>query len=380
MVNSDGEEIVEEEEEEESMLVSWSRPLLKSLQVVGRFVNPWPEWEDRNTGDFGAVIWWQLTRECRNGVPRDQKTIDNTLPVIKPDFDIWNRFHETCQAALINKVPNPPLLSVTWFGQSTCFIQMDGYNILTDPIFSQRTVGDWFGPRRIQRVPCQLEDLPKVDIVLVSHNHFDHLDRAVVNKLKNSVTWYVPLGLKPWFASYGVTNVIELDWWQEHIHDSPPSSSSSLPPLKIIGTPIQHWSGRSFFDINASLWCSFVVKGPRASVYHCGDTGYCSVFKEIGDRYGPITLSAIPIGSYEPRSHMRHQHVDPSEAVQIHLDTRSQKSIGVHWGTFMMSDEHYLDPPKELEKASREKGVGEGEIGVLRMGEVVVLKEGVEGF
>jgi hypothetical protein len=171
---------------------SWSGPILRSLQVVGRFVNPWPEWEDRNTGDFAAVLWWQLTRKCRNGIPKEQTVIDDTLPVQKPNFELLESFHQLSQQATLEQNPNPPVMSCTWFGQSTCFVQMDGYNILTDPIFSTRTVGDWFGPKRIQKVPCQLEDLPKIDIVLVSHNHFDHL--GMFSKFCPCSSWAIRLG------------------------------------------------------------------------------------------------------------------------------------------------------------------------------------------
>ncbi|KAI9014705.1 beta-lactamase superfamily domain-containing protein [Gaertneriomyces semiglobifer] len=255
-------------------------------------------------------------------------------------------------------------MTVSWFGQSTCFVQMDGYNILTDPVFSSRTVGEWLGPKRLRPAPCKLEELPKIDIVLISHDHYDHLDRNVVRELGNSVKWYVPLGLKDWFAGYGVTNVVELDWWQECLHDG---------KLRIIGTPIQHWSGRHFFDVNRSLWSSFVVKGPTVSFFHCGDTGYCTAFKEIGKRYGPITLAALPIGAYEPRWFLRHQHVDPDEACQIHTDLNASYSIGVHWGTFMMSDEHYLDPPKHLEDSRFRRGLAEGEVFTSKIGETICI-------
>ncbi|KAI8848028.1 beta-lactamase superfamily domain-containing protein [Chytridium lagenaria] len=260
-------------------------------------------------------------------------------------------------------------MSFTWFGQSTCLVQMDGYNILTDPIFSSRTVGEWVGPKRIQKVPCGLEDLPKIDIVLVSHNHYDHLDLAVVRKLSNTVTWYIPKGLRRWFATLGVTNVHELDWWEEFLHHD-----TERPDIKIVGTPIQHWSGRHFLDVNSTLWSSFLVKGPSGSFYHCGDTGYCSAFKEIGRRYGPVTLSAIPIGSYEPREYMKHQHIDPTEAVQIHQDLQSSHSVGVHWGTFMMSDEHYLEPPAMFEGEARKRGLPRDGCIATTLGECVVVK------
>lgn len=161
---------------------------------------------------------------------------------------------------------------------------MDGYNILTDPIFSSRTTGEWFGPKRLVPIPCKMEDIPVPDVILVSHSHYDHLDLNVVEYFKSTSTWYVPLGMKDWLKSLGVEKCVELDWWQEYDHDH---------NLKIIGTPIQHWSGRHFFDVNSSLWSSFVVKTKNNSFFHCGDTGYCSVFKEIGKRYGPIDFAAL---------------------------------------------------------------------------------------
>ena len=166
---------------------------------------------------------------------------------------------------------------------------MDGYNILTDPIFSERTISNWMGPKRLRPVPCLLSDLPPIDIVLVSHNHYDHLDLSVMKEIGNSASWYVPLGLKKWMSKHGVDNCVELDWWQEYPHDD---------KLMIIGAPAQHWSGRHFFDVNSTLWSSFICKTAQASFFHCGDSGYCTAFKEIGDRYGPISFSALRMFLY----------------------------------------------------------------------------------
>lgn len=153
------------------------------------------------------------------------------------------------------------------------------------------------------------------------------------------------MGLAKYLNQNGVTRVTEMDWWQETVYSCEKGS------IEIISCPVQHWSGRHFFDINATLWCSFIARTTEHSFFHCGDTGYCGVFKEIGAKYGPFSLAALPIGSYEPRSYLSHQHIDPAEAAQVHIDLKSQHSLGVHWGTFMMSDEHYLDPPKDLETA-----------------------------
>ncbi|ORX72607.1 Metallo-hydrolase/oxidoreductase [Linderina pennispora] len=227
----------------------------------------------------------------------------------------WSRIPAYAEYPDVSSLNRDSQITATWLGQSTCFVQMEGLNILTDPIFKRRTVFSWLGPERLRPVPCQLKDLPHPDIVLVSHNHFDHLDIDVVKSLGNSVTWYVPLGLRDWFARQGIYKVKELDWWHE--------------------SDITHWSGRNGFDSNCSLWSSFLVKA----------------FKEVGKRYGPVTLAALPIGSYEPRWYMCHQHVNPDDAVKIHRDLGAKWSIGVHWGTFMMSDEHYLAPVRDLKTA-----------------------------
>ncbi|KAJ3165250.1 hypothetical protein HDU88_004335 [Geranomyces variabilis] len=347
----------------------WRQKVYTSLTFAGRFVNPFLEWRDKNATNVWEYLRWQLTRNNRNGVPKDEKVLEENLPVVKPDFELLGSFHDRPPIDSSDlESASASVISVTWFGQSTCFVQMDGYNILTDPIFSSRTIGNWLGPKRLRPPPCRVSELPKIDIVLVSHSHLDHLDRAVVKELGNTVTWYVPLGLKEWFNSYGVTNVMELDWWQEHVHQSPGGAA-----LTIAGTPIQHWSGRHFFDVNRSLWASFAVKGPTASFFHCGDTGYCSAFKEIGRRYGPFTLAALPIGAYEPRWFLRHQHVDPDEACQIHEDLGASYSLGVHWGTFMMSDEHYMDPPKHLQEARIRRGLPEGAVFTSTLGQTVCL-------
>jgi N-acyl-phosphatidylethanolamine-hydrolysing phospholipase D len=150
--------------------------------------------------------------------------------------------------------------------------------------------------------------------------------------------------------------------------------------LSITATPIQHWSGRHFFDVNATLWASFVCKTPEQSFFHCGDTGFCSVFEEIGKRFGPIDFAAlrillliVAIGSYEPRYFMCHQHMDPEEACLVHLALGAKKSLGVHWGTFMMSDEYYLEPPAEFESARIKMGLPDGSVFTSKLGETLIM-------
>ena len=252
-----------------------------SLKIAGRWINPFHEWEDRNTADIFAYLKWQVTRKNRNGVPVEN-LLKITLPVEIPDF---NLLFKNCYNSNAELHAEERVFTVTWMGQSTLFVQIDGYNILTDPMFSSRTMGEWFGAKRLRPVPCSLIDLPPVDIVLVSHNHYDHLDLSSIYEIGNNAIWYVPKGLSNWLNGYGVTNVVDLDWWEEYHHDD---------NLTIVGLPCQHWSGRHFFDVNITLWSSFLVKSRTNSnsFFHCGDSGYCPSFKEVGFKYGPVTLAA----------------------------------------------------------------------------------------
>ncbi|KAJ1935647.1 hypothetical protein GGF37_005917, partial [Kickxella alabastrina] len=269
--------------------------LYESLMIGGRFVNPFETWRDKTLWDF---VRWIATRSTGNGLPNDRQILDTELPLAIPHFALLNalsaptsRQHQNLSAAplpveysdcpAVDSVDGDKSLTVTWLGQSTCFLQMQGLNILTDPIFKRRTVYSWLGPERLRPVPCQLSDLPHPDIVLVSHNHFDHLDIDVVRALANSVTWYVPTGLASWFSGLGVTSVVELDWWAED------TVTVRNRDYIIAATPTQHWSGRNGADSNKSLWSSFLVKTSSASIFHCGDTGYCPVFDQVGAKYGP---------------------------------------------------------------------------------------------
>lgn len=358
--------------------------MYESICFAGRFVNPFPEWRDKNATNFWEYLTWRFVRKDNSNVPKDETILEKTLPVVQPNWDLISKFNsesdtikldaESESYVLISgennhKEDNEGTMTVTWFGQSSCLVQMDGYNIMTDPMFSTRTLGEWFGPKRLRPPPCKIEDIPiKIDLVLISHDHYDHLDKTVVKYLGNDVKWFIPLGLKEWFQGLGVSNVIELDWWQEATYEK-----QGLEALKIVATPIQHWSGRHFFDVNSTLWSSFVVKGKRDSLFHCGDTGYCNVFQDIGHRYGPISLALLPIGSYSPRWFMRHQHIDPEEATRIHIQLQAKRSLGVHWGTFVMSDEYYLEPPRLLAKAREAAGLTAESTFTTQIGQTMVI-------
>lgn len=301
-----------------------------SLKIDKRFVNPFEEWTE--IPFYKTVLFW-MGRWKGNGIPSCEKELERTLPVVKPNLSEIKNSNTS--------------VTFTWFGQSTCLMTIDGLTILSDPVFSKCSINDYLGPKRLRPIPCQLEDfIEDVDIVVVSHDHFDHLDEAAVHKLGNSVVWYIPLGLKNWFLKRGVNNVIELDWWQEVVHEE-------RPDIMIACVPAMHWSGsRTPFEKNNTLWCSYVIKSDNNKIFFCGDTGYSpDLFKAIGNLYSPFTLAAIPIGSFMPTQLMQHLHMGPEDAIKAHYDLGCpQLSVGIHWGTFMMSDEHYLAPRQVLER------------------------------
>ena len=258
--------------------------------------------------------------------------------------------------------PDPDQIQITWIGHSTFLIQMEGVNILTDPIFNDRSSPFSFGGvRRLARPGLMLKDLPPIDVVAISHNHYDHLDKTTIEALGNQPTYFTPLGLAKWLKKRRRENVVELDWWQV----------ASSAGLKFHSVPVQHFSGRTPFDRNETLWSGWVIEGKMGKIFFAGDTGYSPIFKEIGERFGPIRVSLIPIGAYRPRWFMKPVHVDPPEAIRIHQDTNSIQSIASHWGTFKLSDEPVGEPPRYLEKALKDAGMDEKQFIIMRFGETL---------
>ncbi len=264
----------------------------------------------------------------------------------------WPKFREnTIKSNLANKVDSNTL-NVTFINHATFLIQTHDLNILTDPIFSQRASPvQWAGPKRARKPGLDLENLPRIDLVVISHNHYDHMDKDSIEELQKKFAplFVVPLGDAKILKKFGVTNVIELDWWQTH----------ALPKtdLSVTFTPVQHWSSRTPFDRNESLWGGYVFKSTMFNVYFGGDTGYGPHFKETGEKLGPFNLSLLPIGAYEPRWFMKEQHINPEEAVQAHLDLKSKFSLGCHFGTFQLTDEGIDDPVNDLELAKKKMNV-----------------------
>jgi len=260
--------------------------------------------------------------------------------------------------------------SVTWVGHATLLLQLAGYNILTDPHFSDRASPvQWAGPERVVPPGLALKDLPPIDIVVISHDHYDSLDEQTIKKLRQrpggeKTRFYVPLGFKKWLAARGVDQVIEMDWWDRQADGD----------LEIIAVPVQHWSKRSIFSRNKTLWAGWVIATEDFRFIFVGDTGYAPHFKEIGTKLGPFDLAAIPIGAYEPRWFMKKHHVNPEESVQIHKDIRANKSVAIHWGTFILTDEPLDEPPKRLAGALQENQIPPQDFAVLQHGQTIILE------
>jgi N-acyl-phosphatidylethanolamine-hydrolysing phospholipase D len=258
---------------------------------------------------------------------------------------------------------NGHLATVTWVGHSTFLIQVDGLNILTDPHWGNMASPVRFaGPRRIAAPGIHFEDLPPIDVVVISHDHYDHLDEGTVRRLArvHHPRFFVPLGLKNWLEARGVDEVVELDWWQR----------ARFRGLTVTCTPAQHSSGRGLDDQNRRLWSSWVIAGADKRVFFAGDTGYYRGLKEIGDRLGPFDLALIPIGGYSDFRRHHPNHVNPEEAVQVFEDVRGELMVPMHWGTFDFNQEPAGEPPDRLMREALARGIEE-RIAILSPGQTL---------
>jgi L-ascorbate metabolism protein UlaG (beta-lactamase superfamily) len=254
--------------------------------------------------------------------------------------------------------------TLTWIGHATFLIQLEGLNVLTDPQFSDRASPLSFaGPRRLNAPGLAFEDLPPIHVVVISHDHYDHLDRPTVERLATThrPLFLVPLRLKGWFASIGVTDrVEELDWWE----------SRQVGDVTVTCTPVQHWSARTPFDMNERLWAGWAVAGRDRRLYFGGDTGFWDPgFREIGARLGPFDVALIAIGAYEPPAIMRLTHTTPEEALALFTAVRARTFVAMHWGTFDLADEPIEEPPRRLRLAAERQGLDPERVWVLRHGE-----------
>ncbi|KAK5107190.1 hypothetical protein LTR62_001636 [Meristemomyces frigidus] len=337
------------------------------------FINPWPSYGERGAFEmFRKIIWARLSGEWK-----DPDTTPPTVPVRKPTF-LPSRQTEKLRA--------------TWLGHACYYVEFPGgLRVLFDPVFTARcSPYQWIGPKRYTDMPCEIEDLPYIDAVVISHNHYDHLSHPTLQKIAHkhkNTHFFVPLGNKPWFRHMGLddTNVHELDWWEEkEIKLSPSDRGESNSEQKDITAtigclPCQHTSARTAFDKAHTLWASWSVSSGGKKVWFGGDTGYrtvpelpkeefdygekyadlphCPAFKQIGDLRGPFDLGLIPIGAYDPRYLMSNMHANPYDSVNIFVDTKCKRALGIHWGTWVLTSEEVMEPPRVLKKALKWKGI-----------------------
>lgn len=255
----------------------------------------------------------------------------------------WPSQIEPAYAKAIPRPIETEKMVVTFVTHATFLIQVDGLNILTDPVWSKRTSPFTFvGPKMVHPPGIDFDKLPKIDVVVISHNHYDHMDAKTIRDLdeKFSPLFLVPLANREKLRSLGATKIEELDWW---------NSKEINPSLKITLTPAQHWSSRTPFDRMKSLWGSFYIEAKKHKVYFAGDTGYGPHFAEIQKKLGAPDLALLPIGAYEPRWFMKDMHMNPEDAVLAHLDLNSKQSLGMHFGSVQLTDEAIDTPKKDLE-------------------------------
>jgi len=316
--------------------------LAKPHHSARGFRNNYPH--DPKSG-FWKWKWGQWTK----GIPEDPSG-GYGFEVLKPDLATLSANHGAA--------------ALTWIGHATFLLQAGGLNILTDPHFTERASPlSIAGPRRVVPPAIALDELPHIDAVVISHNHYDHLDYGSVTKLAKqkggAPRFFVPLGLKQWFANNGIDNVTELDWWDSH----------NFAGVNFYCVPVQHWSQRGLTDTNATLWCGWVIEPTALRVFFAGDTGYSRDFADIQQGFGSFDLALLPIGAYEPRWFMKIMHVNPEEAVQIYKDLHARYAAAMHWGTFRLTDERLDEPPRRLAAALDAAAISREHFFVMKHGE-----------
>ena len=270
------------------------------------------------------------------------------------------------------EVSNPGL-AITWIGHSTFLIQSHGVAVLTDPIWSDRASPVRFaGPRRYSAPGVEFNALPSIDAVLLSHDHYDHLDDATVRRLiarYPQATWITPLGVGDFLRNRGATEVAEMDWWQ----------SSTFGRISASCTPAQHFSGRYPWNRNATLWCGWVIGLSDMRILFAGDTGLHAEWGDISGRFGPLDVAILPIGAYEPRWFMQPVHMSPEDATNAYLRVAETNGsaecvlVPSHWGTFRLTDEPPDEPPRRLLSAWTAAGLPKSRLRQLRPGETMHL-------
>ncbi|HUG10691.1 MAG TPA: MBL fold metallo-hydrolase [Opitutaceae bacterium] len=319
----------------------------------GRFVNL----GGREALALRAVLKWKLglgPREEPHEAERDAP--ETPAPRVEPDL------------ARVRH-PEPGRIQLTWIGHATWLIQAGGVAFLTDPIFSADC-----SPYPVPRIPRRvapglaLADLPAIDAVLLSHGHYDHCDIASLRALKHSHVCAAPLGLAPLVRGCTpAAEIVEAEWGDRI------EGGAADAPFALTCAPAQHATARSAFDRNKTLWCGWLIEVGVKRIYFAGDTGYAGFFGELGAWIGGVDVALLPIGAYRPRWFMKSVHCDPAEAVRIHRELRARRSLAMHWGTFVLTDEPLGEPPLALARLAAEAGLAPGEFTAIAVGETVVV-------
>lgn len=279
----------------------------------------------------------------------------------------WPKWIENTATPQLPVALGPRECAVTFVNHASFLIQLSGLNVLTDPIWSERTSPvSWAGPRRVRAPGLAFEALPRIDLVLLSHNHYDHLDLPTLRRLHAAYRPLIvtTLGNRAFLAAQGIDPAVEGDWWQ-HLE--------VRPGVKVTVTPAQHFSARGPTDRMKTLWGGFVLEAPGGRLYFAGDSGYFGGFKTIGEKLGPFDLAFIPIGAYEPRWFMAPMHCDPAQALSIHREVRARRSIAMHFGCFPLADDGFEQPVHDLRAARTAAGISPEEFILPEVGETRLL-------
>ncbi|MEO7966654.1 MAG: MBL fold metallo-hydrolase [Gemmatimonadaceae bacterium] len=320
----------------------------------GGYRNPWA---GSHTPNLGDVLRWMLWERLVHRLPKQpsQSSFVRATPSIKPRVVA-------------------PQLAVTWIGHASFLLQLDGVNILTDPVWSNRASPlSFLGPARWVPPSLPIDTLPAIDAILISHTHYDHFDDVTIRRLAKrhpSATWFAPLGVGGLLTARAAERVVELDWWEK----------SSLGDFHFACSPARHGSARGLGDRGQTLWCSWDIISPSRRIHFGGDTAYHPDFSRIGERYGPFDVALMPIGAYEPRWFMRWVHMNPEESVQAyrelcgpHAQMARAKFVPMHRGTFKLTDEPMDEPPRRAQEAWEAAGLPAGDFWPLAHGETRLL-------
>jgi L-ascorbate metabolism protein UlaG (beta-lactamase superfamily) len=251
--------------------------------------------------------------------------------------------------------------ALTWIGHASHLVQLGGRSALIDPVMSPSIAGGMV--RRNVAPGLAWEALPRIDLVLITHNHRDHMDAPTLRRLGPDPVYVVPQGLGRWFARAGLRRVVEMGWWQRE----------RIEGLDVTFVPAEHWSRRGLLDTNESWWGGYVIERDGLRVYHSGDTGWFDGFSQIGERCGPIEAAMLPIGAYAPRWFMQRQHMDPQDAVNAFGALGARRFVAMHWGTFKLTDEDLREPPALLEQIWRRENLPAERLAVPAIGETLRL-------